>query len=273
VRENSVLGPKDGRYFVRSAFISDVHLGTRDCRADLLLEFLERVHADELWLVGDIVDLWSLRRAIYWPALHAQVLRAIVAASRRGTRVRFVPGNHDEELRDFSGSELAGIEVLRRAEHVTAQGQRLLVLHGDEFDGAVQCGGLLSSVGSQVYDWTLEVNRHFNALRGLLGYPYWSLAGYLKGKVGNAMQYVERFEQAAANAARREGYDGVICGHIHRAAMRDVSGVLYCNDGDWVESCSALIEDRNGRLAVWHWSEMRGVLHQPNRLTGKRAAA
>jgi UDP-2,3-diacylglucosamine pyrophosphatase LpxH len=184
-----------------------------------------------------------------------------------------VPGNHDEDLRDFAGSELAGVAVLRRAEHVTAQGQRMLVLHGDEFDRAVQCGGWLSSVGSQVYDWTLEVNRHFNVLRGLLGYPYWSLAGYLKSRVDNAMQYVERFEQAAAQAARREGYDGVICGHIHRAALRDISGVLYCNDGDWVESCSALIEDRNGRLALWNWSEMRGSVPRTQPLTGAREAA
>ena len=262
-----------GKISVRSVFISDVHLGSRDCRAELLQDLLQNVQMEELWLVGDIVDFWSLQRAPYWPAAHGEVLRTILALARRGTRVRFVPGNHDEAVREFVGSHFAGVEVLQRAEHVTLQGKRLLVLHGDEFDAAVQCHPWLAVFGSQVYDFTLALNRIYNRLRKLAGYPYWSLAGYLKARVGNAMQHIDRFERAAAGEARRHGYDGVICGHIHRAVMRDIDGIAYCNDGDWVETCSALVEDRNGRLALWHWSEQRQGLHLADALADARAAA
>ena len=247
------------RFHVRTAFISDVHLGSRGCRADLLLQFLRSVHMDQLILVGDIVDLWSLRRSFYWPSAHNEVVRTILALARSGTRVVYVPGNHDEEFREFVGESFGQLEIHRDYVHVAADGRRWLVLHGDEFDNVVKCSRWLAAVGSRVYDWTLELNRHFNSIRRWFGYSYWSLAGYLKHRVRNAMQYVNSFEQAVAHEARRRGVDGVVCGHIHRAGISDFDGLTYCNDGDWVENCSALIEDRSGRMALWHWAEMRAV--------------
>ncbi|MGB8327131.1 MAG: UDP-2,3-diacylglucosamine diphosphatase [Steroidobacteraceae bacterium] len=244
-------------YHVRSAFISDVHLGTRGCRADLLLDFLRAVRMDQLVLVGDIIDLWSLRRSFYWPSAHNDVMRAILAKAREGTRVIYVPGNHDHEFREFAGATLGQLEIRRDLIHDAADGRRWLVLHGDEFDGVVQCSPWLAAIGSRAYDWTLELNRHFNGIRRWFGCSYWSLAGYLKHRVGNAMRYIRSFEQAVTHEARRRGVDGVICGHIHRAAVHEQDGLTYCNDGDWVESCSALVEDRSGSMTLWNWAEMR----------------
>jgi UDP-2,3-diacylglucosamine pyrophosphatase LpxH len=242
---------------VRTAFLSDIHLGARECRADLLLDFLHNVHMDELYLVGDIVDIWSLRRSFYWPQLHNNVLRTILGKAKHGTRVIYVPGNHDEELRDMAGMVFGNLEVHRECVHITAQGQRLLVLHGDEFDGSVKCSRWLAALGSGAYDLTLGLNRGFNRVRHLFGYPYWSLASYLKSRVGNARRYVQRFEEAAARTAQRRGFDGIICGHIHRPMFAELHGVQYGNTGDWVENCTALIEDREGRLKLWQradWS-------------------
>jgi UDP-2,3-diacylglucosamine pyrophosphatase LpxH len=248
------------QYSVRSAFISDVHLGSRGCRADALLEFLRSVHMDTLYLVGDIVDIWSLRRSFYWPQEHNNVVRTILGKAKRGTRVVFVPGNHDEEFREFVGTFFGNLEIQRDCIHETATGQRLLVLHGDEFDSVVKCSPWLAALGSRAYDFTLSMNRHVNTLRRLFGYPYWSLAGYLKHKVKNAVSYISSFEEAVAHEARRRGVDGVVCGHIHRAEIALIHGLLYCNDGDWVENCSSLVEDRNGRLSIWRWAEKRDGL-------------
>ena len=240
---------------VRSVFLSDVHLGARECRAELLLEFLHRVQMDELYLVGDIVDLWSLRRSFYWPQLHNNVLRTILGKTKHGTRVIYVPGNHDEELRDMAAMVFGNLEVHRECVHVTAQGQRLLVIHGDEFDGSVQCSRWLAALGSGAYDLILGLNRAFNRVRRLFGYPYWSLATFIKARVGNAMRYVRLFEEAAARAALLRGLDGVICGHIHRPLHTTLHGVQYCNTGDWVENCTALVEDRQGKLALWQLAD------------------
>jgi UDP-2,3-diacylglucosamine pyrophosphatase LpxH len=248
------------RWQVRTAFLSDVHLGSRGCRAAELLEFLESVRMDELIIVGDLIDFWSLRRSFFWPAEHNAVLRAILGKAKRGTRVIYVPGNHDAEMREFVGSSFGLIEIQRDYVHHTASGERMLVLHGDEFDGVVKCSRWLAAFGSHVYDLTLELNRHFNRIRGALGYSYWSLASYLKDRVPNARQYIESFEHAVAHEARRRGVDGVVCGHIHRPQLRRIEGLLYCNDGDWVENCTALIEDRNGRLALWNWVEINAGL-------------
>jgi len=244
---------------LRTAFISDVHLGTKDCRAELLLEFLESVQLETLVLVGDIFDIWSMRKKVYWPQIHNDVVRAILGKAKRGTRVIYVPGNHDEVFRELDGTVFGNLEIHREHIHVTAEGRRLLVLHGDEFDGAVRCSRWLEWLGNRAYDFVLWLNHGFNSLRRLMGFPYWSLASYLKHKIANAVEYIGRFEQAAAHAARRRDVDGVICGHIHRAALREIDGVLYCNDGDWVESCSTLVEDLNGRLALWNWMERRAV--------------
>jgi UDP-2,3-diacylglucosamine pyrophosphatase LpxH len=248
------INPRDGIQ-VRSAFLSDIHLGARECRAELVLDFLHTVHAEQLFLVGDIIDIWSLRRSFYWPQLHNNVLRTILGKAKHGTRVIYVPGNHDEMLRDLCGHQFGNLEVHREYVHTTARGLRMLVMHGDEFDSAVKCHRWLESLGSGMYDVALGLNRYVNATRRLLGYPYWSLAGYLKSKVGNAMEYVQSFEAAAAHAARSRGYDGIICGHIHRPEVTEKHGVLYCNDGDWVDSCTALIEDRSGELELWNWAE------------------
>ncbi len=245
---------------LRTAFISDVHLGTKGCRADLLLDFLKTVHVDKLVMIGDIVDVWSLRRNLYWPQAHNDVVRAILGKARHGTRVLYVPGNHDEVFRELDGSVFGNLEIHRELIHETADGRRLLVLHGDEFDAVVKCSPWLAKLGARAYEVTLRMNRYVNLIRRLLGFPYWSLAAWLKHKVKNAVQYIGNFESAVAHAARRRGVDGVVCGHIHRAEMTMLDGILYCNDGDWVESCTTLVEDMNGRLLLWNWEQERAVL-------------
>jgi len=242
------------RLALRTVFISDVHLGFRGCQADYLLDFLNRIAAEQLVLVGDIVDLWSLKRSVYWPVSHHEVLKTILRLARSGTRVIYVPGNHDEGLRELCGAEVAGIDIRRDFIHETADGKRYLVLHGDDFDGAVQFSGLLKNLGERMYDVMLWLGRRVHAVRRRFGFGYWSLASWVKRKVPDARLYVERFEHAAAHAALRVGLDGVICGHIHRPEIRLVDGIQYCNDGDWVEHCSALVEDRNGRLALLDWT-------------------
>jgi UDP-2,3-diacylglucosamine pyrophosphatase LpxH len=254
---------------LRCAFISDVHLGTKGCRADLLLEFLEAVELDTLILVGDIVDLRSMARSFYWPQEHIDVLRALLGKARRGTRVIYVPGNHDEVFRELAGSVFGQLEIHREYVHETADGRRLLVLHGDEFDSVVKCSRWLTSLGIWVYDLLLRLNRYVNLVRRAFGLPYWSLAACVKSRVRNAVEYIDKFEQAAAFAARRSDVDGVVCGHIHRAKLASMEGALYCNDGDWVESCTSLVENLNGHLSLWNWVEQRrrvaqlaGTTHQ-----------
>jgi len=246
--------PSTHRLRLRSAFISDVHLGFRGCQARYLLDFLKNIEVDQLILVGDIVDLWSLKKSIYWPAEHHEVLRVILLLARSGTRVIYVPGNHDEGFRELCGAVVAGLDIRRDFIHETVDGKRYLVVHGDEFDGAVAFSGILRHVGEWLYDVILWVARRVQAVRHRFGFGYWSLASWIKQRVPDARRYIERFELAAAHAAERVGLDGVICGHIHQPGMRRVGGVDYCNDGDWVEHCSSLVEDRNGRLSILHWT-------------------
>jgi len=256
MQDERTLSPaQNPRHWVRSVFISDVHLGSRGCNATALLSFLREVQTDNLYLVGDIVDLWSLRKTFYWPQEHNNVVRTILGKAKHGTRVVYVPGNHDEDFREFAGSVFGNLEIVNDCIHVTAQGERLLVLHGDEFDSVVKCSRWLAALGSRAYDFSIDMNRHFNRIRRFFGYEYWSLANYLKHKVKNAVNYISSFEQAVAHEVRRRGVDGVVCGHIHRAEIVRIDGVLYCNDGDWVESCSALVEDRNGCLSIWNWAD------------------
>jgi UDP-2,3-diacylglucosamine pyrophosphatase LpxH len=245
---------------LRSVFISDVHLGFKGCRAGFLLDFLRRVECEQLYLVGDIIDLWSLERTFYWPQQHNDVIRTLLGKAKHGTRVVYVPGNHDRVFRDYDGWVLGNVEVRREAVHETADGRRLLVMHGDEFDSVIRASPFLESLGCRAYAFVLRLNRHVNALRQRLGYPYWSVAAFLKHKVKNAVQYISNFERAVACEARRRGLDGMVCGHIHRAEVSDIDGVLYCNDGDWVESCTALVEDAEGRLSLLRWTEEVEVL-------------
>jgi len=253
---------------VRAAFISDLHLGARECQAEEIAGFLRQVEMETLYLVGDVVDLWNMRRGIYWPASHHEVLRLILAKARAGTRVIYVPGNHDDLARLLTGSLLAGVEVHMECIHITRDGRRLLVLHGDVFDTAVRFSPALKLIGCALYSAILFANRPVNFVRMLLGLPRWSLATWLKSRVGNAMTYVQRFEQAAAGAAAARGVDGIVCGHIHRPRLDTIEGILYCNDGDWVEHCTALVEDRNGLLSIW---EQRAAA-QPGNVVLSRAA-
>ena len=238
----------------RSIFISDLHMGTPGFQAQALLDFLRAHPSDNLYLVGDIVDGWQLRRKWFWPQAHNDVVQKLLRRARKGCRVIYVPGNHDEFARGFIGHRFGGIEVVEEAVHVTADGRRLWVIHGDYFDAVVQCAKWLAYVGDNLYEFTLRLTRHLNRVRARFGLPYWSLSSYLKHKVKSALNYVTDFEVAVAREARRRGHDGVVCGHIHRAEIRDIDGVLYCNDGDWVESRTALVEHDDGRLELLHWT-------------------
>jgi UDP-2,3-diacylglucosamine pyrophosphatase LpxH len=260
----STAGPRDdATWHVRTVWISDLHLGTPGCRADALLDFLKHVDCECLYLVGDIIDGWQLRRSWYWPQAHNDVVQKLLRKVRKGTRVVFVPGNHDEFARRYVAHEFGGIELVEDAIHVTADGRRLWVTHGDLFDGVIQCAKWLAYVGDNLYEFTLRLNRHFNRLRARLGLPYWSLSKYLKLKVKRAVSYVSDFERAVAHEARKRGVDGVVCGHIHHAEIRDIDGVLYCNDGDWVESMTALVEHFDGELAIVEWNQPDATLLRP----------
>ena len=240
---------------VRSVFLSDVHLGYRGCRAEPLLEFLRSVETRTLYVVGDLVDFWALRHAVYWPPSHHEVLKTLFVLAKNGTRVVYVPGNHDDLLRDFCGLRIGGIEIRRDLVHRTADGRRMLVLHGDEFDDEVRFSRFRRALGAGIYNVMLRANHSLDRLRRCFGFGYWSLTDWVKRRVADAHAYITRFEEAAASAADRAGCDGVICGHLHCPAVRDIDGVLYCNDGDWVESCTALVEDPAGRLSLVRWTE------------------
>jgi UDP-2,3-diacylglucosamine pyrophosphatase LpxH len=253
---------------VRTVWISDLHLGTPGCQARALLDFLRQVDCETLYLVGDIIDGWQLRRSWYWPQAHNDVVQKILRKARKGTRVVFVPGNHDEFARRYVEHNFGGVDVVDEAVHTTADGRRLWVTHGDHFDGVIQCAKWLAYVGDWAYERTLQINSWFNRARARLGLPYWSLSKYLKGKVKRAVNYIGDFEAAVAREARQRGLHGVVCGHIHHAEIREVEGVLYCNDGDWVESLTALLEHHDGRLEIADWSAQRSV-----QLPSRQAAA
>lgn len=242
-------------YRFRSIWISDVHLGFRGCRADFLLDFLHTVESEHLYLVGDIIDVWNMQKGLYWPQAHNNVIRSILGKAKDGTKVVYVPGNHDEVFRDYDGLSFGNLSIQKQALHTGADGRRYLILHGDEFDSVVKCSKLLAMLGNTIYDWLLLANRYVNYIRRRFGFPYWSLAAYLKHKVKNAVNYISNFEQAVAKAAKKAEVDGVVCGHIHRAETVEMDGVLYCNTGDWVESCTALAEDEDGNLFLIHWTD------------------
>lgn len=253
VHEEDEVDPK-GKLRPRTIWISDTHLGTSGCNAALLLDFLKSVQPETLYLVGDIIDGWRLKKGWYWPAAHNDIVRRVLKLANKGTRVVYIPGNHDEMLRDFTGLNFGGVEVVQEAIHATADGRRLLVLHGDEFDGVVLYARWLAFLGDYAYALLLKCNIGFNAVRRRFGLPYWSLSAHIKKKVKNAVSFISRFEEAVAYAARERGVDGVVCGHIHTAEIRDFDGITYYNDGDWVESCTALIEHRDGRMEIIDWA-------------------
>jgi UDP-2,3-diacylglucosamine pyrophosphatase LpxH len=243
----------------RTIWLSDIHLGTPGCKAEFLLDFLRWNDSDTLYLVGDILDGWRLRKGWHWPQAHNDVVQKILRKARKGTRVVYVPGNHDEFARQFIGNAFGGIDVVQEVVHRTADGKRLLVTHGDLFDGVVQRARWLAFLGDTLYTSILVLNHWFNRVRARLGFDYWSLSQYLKHKAKGAVSFIPDFEQALARAARERGLHGVVCGHIHKAEIRMVDGILYCNDGDWVESLTALVEDYDGRLRIIEWKEIRPI--------------
>lgn len=248
---SSIRGP----FVVNSIFISDTHLGFPGCSAEYLCDFLQQIRCKNLYLVGDIVDFWYLRKKRYWPASHGRVLQLILEKAEQGTRVIMVPGNHDETLRQYNGLTIGAIEVNDHVIHESPDGRRILVLHGDQFDSVVRCSPLLAVIGSNLYGMLLKLNTWINAARRRMGKDYWSLAAYLKHKVKNAVQYIGRFEEAVVKAASQEQVDGVICGHIHRAEITRMKNITYMNCGDWVESCTALVEHHDGRIELLQWRD------------------
>ena len=244
----------------RAIWLSDIHLGYRGCKAEYLLDFLKTTESEVLYLVGDIIDLWAMKRTMYWPQTHNDIIRTILGKAKRGTRIIYVPGNHDEQGREFIGSVFGNVEIHDEYVHVNSDGKRFLVLHGDIYDALMKCSGLKNFVGNKAYDFIMYLNRHVYKWRQLLGFPYWSLATFLKSRVKDAVSHIKKYEEIVAADAKKRGFDGVICGHIHHAEMRDINGVTYCNDGDWVKNCTAMVESREGRLELLHWSEKREIL-------------
>ncbi len=238
----------------RTIWIFDIHLGTKGCNATLLVDFLRAIECETLYLAGDIVDGWRLKKGWYWPDEHNEVVRCILKMAHRGTRVVFVAGNHDEMLREFAGLTFGGVELVLEAVHTTADGRRLLVTHGDRFDGVVLYARWLAFLGDKAYGLLLRANILFNAVRRRLKMPYWSLSAHLKRKVKNAVQYVSSYEDAIAQEAVNRGFDGIVCGHIHCAEIREIGAITYYNDGDWVESCTALAEDFAGVMSIIDWA-------------------
>jgi len=251
----------------RAIFISDIHLGTPGCQAEHLLDFLRHTESDELYLVGDIIDGWQLQRRWYWQQSHNDVIQKVLRKARKGTKVTYVAGNHDEGIRQFIGLAFGGIEIVNESAHHTKDGRMFLVTHGDLFDAVVQGAKWLAHLGDGAYTLTLKLNQWFNHARATLGLPYWSLARFLKDRVKNAVSYITNFEEALAHEAKRRGFAGVVCGHIHKAEVREIDGILYCNDGDWVESLTALVETEEGELKVIDWKAIEALKQKTLSLT------
>ena len=243
----------------RTIWISDVHLGTKGCNADLLIDFLDNTDSETMYLVGDMIDGWRLKKKFYWPSSHNDIVWRLLKRAKRGTRIVYIPGNHDEMFRQFTGLSFGGIEIRRAAFHDTADGRRLMVLHGDEFDAVMLSHRWLAFVGDWAYVSVMKLNHAVNSVRAMLGMPYWSLSKAAKHKVKNAVEFISKYEEIVARAAGDRGVDGVVCGHIHTAEFRtfDHGGrdIEYWNDGDWVEGCNALVEHEDGRMEILHWPE------------------
>ncbi len=237
----------------KSLFISDTHLGLRAARSEYLLDFLKHNESETLYLVGDIFDIWKMKSGWHWPAINNEIVRLVLDKAKQGTRVIYVPGNHDELFRNYLSFDFSGVEVCKEAVHETTDGKRLLVLHGDEFDCVVMNNKWLAHFGSGAYDLLLWLNRWFNRIRRRFGFRYWSLSAYLKKQVKEAVKYIGNFESAVIHAVRERQMDGVICGHIHHAIISDFNGITYANCGDWVESCTAMAEDPDGSLRLIRW--------------------
>ena len=236
----------------RSIWISDTHLGLKASRTEYLYDFLRHTESEYLYLVGDIIDLWKVKRGWHWPSINNQIVHLVMEKASKGTSVIYVPGNHDELFRDYTDSYFSGIKVTERAEHITQEGKKLLILHGDEFDAVTLNNRWIAKLGSEAYELLIALNHWFNWGRRKLGFGYWSLSKHIKNKVKEADNYISNLEEAVVYAARQHGADGVICGHIHQAVITDYEGIRYANCGDWVESCTALAEEEDGNLRLIH---------------------
>jgi UDP-2,3-diacylglucosamine pyrophosphatase LpxH len=256
LRQEAGFGPSGTRRRrYRAIWISDVHLGTRGCNDRMLIDFLDHVDSEYLYLVGDIIDGWRMKKRFYWPERHNAIVRRVMKRAKRGTQVIYIPGNHDEMFRQFAGMNFGGVEIRREATHVTADGRKLLIVHGDEFDAIVLAHRWLAFLGDWAYRTLMQLNVAVNAIRRGLGLEYWSLSKHAKHKVKSAVSVISRFEEAVAHEAKSRGVDGVVCGHIHTAEIKDFDGCTYYNDGDWVEGCNALVEHLDGTMELLHWPD------------------
>lgn len=268
----NLLEPGDepvDKLHVRTVFISDIHLGTKGCQATILLDFLKHVEADTYYLVGDIVDGWRLKRSWYWPQAHNDVVQKMLRKARKGDKIIYVPGNHDEFARQYYDMAFGDIEIKNNPIHTTADGKKLLVIHGDQYDSVVLYNKWLAHLGDFAYETVLRLNRPLNKVRSWFGWSHWSLSAYLKLKVKNAVSYISCFEEVVAHDAKSKGVDGVVCGHIHHAEIRQIDGFTYCNDGDWVESCTALVEHMDGKLDSIRWLDIYNQRHKNKALTAE----
>lgn len=240
----------------RAVWLSDIHLGNKDCKADYLLAFLESSKIDMLYLVGDVVDMWAMSKQFRWPESHNKVLQKLLSLSQQGCKVVYLPGNHDEPLQKYSGMGFGDVQIEREYVHVTAQNKKLLIMHGDQFDQEVCLGQFHSWVGDKGYMLLMFLNRHYNKIRACLGFPYWSLAGYIKSRINGANKAIARYRDACCRYARKAKVDGIVCGHIHHPEMMKINGIDYYNDGDWVENCTALAESHTGELSLVYWMDV-----------------
>lgn len=256
----------------RTLFLSDIHLGTRGCQAEMLIDFLREHDAGRIYLVGDIFDGWRLKKGWYWPQAHNDVVQKLLRKARKGTEIIYIPGNHDEVMRSYLGSHFGGIEVRDRDVHEAADGTRYLVIHGDQFDMVVRHAKWLAHVGDWAYTLVLWLNGWFNRLKRLWGGQYWSLSKWLKLKVKQAVNFIGAFEETLSAEARRAGVDGVICGHIHHAAIKEQAGIKYVNTGDWVESCTAIAETETGQMVLIDWAAIVRARQREAKLVDLRAA-
>ncbi len=238
----------------RTIWISDTHLGNKNAQAQHLADYLENTTSDYLFLLGDIVDLWKMSTKGHWPKAHQQVLRVIFEKAKQGTEVIYVPGNHDPFFRDFNGMGIGHVSIHQEYIHTTVDGKKLLLIHGDRFDEDIHCGKILFRIADFAYETIVTANRHLNNLRRSFGLPYWSLSNALKMKSKKVRSYIEKFEKSCVEYAKENGVDGIVAGHIHQAKLKTIDGIIYANDGDWIESCSTLVEHEDGSLQLLNWA-------------------
>lgn len=262
----------EGKIFYKTLWLSDIHLGSCDCHADYLLHFLRHIHCERIYLVGDIFDMLAMKRKVFWPASHSAVFKEIHHMGIAGTEIIYIPGNHDMPLRDFDQCILINMQIYKQYIHTTADGKKLLVVHGDEFDYVELYQLMNRLVGESAYDFMVFMNRWLQRFRSMLGLPFWSLASFLKNNLASARKTIDAFERAAASEAKQRGLDGIVCGHIHKANLYEIDGVTYCNDGDWTESCTALVEHKSGELQLLQWHQIEAEIRSRSLSTFNRAA-